>query len=141
MGSISYYGVTYKAKVVSKLPFVKNVIIESVERRKWHWLLKVLTSSIETEIIYNIFIENNKYYKEDFVTYDTTEITKEEADALLEQTNTKYGSIMQAAWDYNIPVYIVAQDHVQGILIKMLTPICKSANNIVAPGSGITYEN
>lgn len=135
MGTYSPYGTVYKAKVVSRLPFLKNVIIESVERKKWHWLLKILTSSIETEILYNIYTENDKYYKEDIITYDATEITKEEADALLEETNAKYGPIMQAAWDYDIPVYGVGASYFDpAVITKALIRISKSTTtNIVTP--------
>lgn len=135
MSSISTYGVAYKAKVVSKLPFLKNVIIESVERKKWHWLLKVLTSSIETEVTDMILTDGETYKKQDPITYEETTITKEEADALIEESNTKYGSIMQIAWDYDIPVYGVGELYYSpGTMFKSLTQLAKfTNNNVVVP--------
>lgn len=137
MSGISIYGVAYKAKVVSRLPFLKNVIIESVERKKWRWLLKVLTSSIETEVTDMIWTDGETYKKQDPITYKETTITKEEADALIEEANTKYGSIMQAAWDYDILVYKVSKsDYSPEMVLKELTLISKSTtNNIVTPGA------
>lgn len=137
MPETSAYGIAYKAKVVSRLPFLKNVIIESVERKKWRWLLKVLTSSIETEVTDMIWTDGETYKKQDPITYKETTITKEEADALIEEANTKYGSIMQAAWDYDILVYKVSKsDYSPEMVLKELTLISKSTtNNIVTPGA------
>lgn len=97
----------YKLKPKVRVPFVKDFVIESIDKKAWIWLIKILNINYEVEILANIKQDNNNYTYYDNDNPNGKNITAEEAKAIINKNQTTNSKILERIYKYNIPIYYI----------------------------------
>lgn len=95
----------YKLKPKVRVPFVKDFVIESIDKKAWTWLIKVLNINYEAELFAVVESDDTNYIYYDNDNPNGKSITAEEANTITNENYIYNSKILERIYKYNIPIY------------------------------------
>lgn len=95
----------YKLRAKVRVPFVKDFVIESIDKKAWIWLIKILNINYEAEMFARIESYDNNYTYYDDDNPNGKNITAEEANSMINKNYSSNSKILERIYKYNIPIY------------------------------------
>ena len=108
----------YKLRAKVRVPFVKDFVIESIDKKAWTWLIKILNINYEAEMIATIKKDGNNYTYYDNDNPNGKSITADEANTIIINNQNANNKILEKIYKCNIPIYTYSNYPMKNAIIR-----------------------